>query len=590
MAQALTVQAKTSHGGGAFWDSTHALSPPDRAATAPSKLHADSSATLTRLWAAFMTTRVMVALAVLGVQTSVALLAGQPNPWMIGAAAVYAVLTVATRIGLCPRGRDNTPRWHWLATLGVDLVMFAALQQTQPGTINYTPLFALPVLMASVLGPRGLGLATAAAVTLLMLGHALGLAALNHSELASADIAQSGFAGAGMFALALLTNQLSTRLEREEAVARRNRVEARTQAMVNSMVIENLPDGVLVADADRVVRAANPAARAMLGSDHEVTPHAFSLDDDPAWAPLARLVQLTFVDSAVKSTEITLRQPGQEPHHLLVRTQRTPDIGDRGRSLCVIFLQDLREVEARVRTEKLAAMGRMSAAVAHEIRNPLAAISQANALLEEDLTDSAHQRLTRMVRQNAQRLDHIVDDVLDIARVRQQADDDARQTLRLDAEVSAACADWAAQTGAAASLQLTLNADGTEVRFAADHLRRILVNLLDNAQRYAGRSSDSIQVSTHAVRHGPVMVLVWSDGAPLDAGVRRHLFEPFFSSDSRSSGLGLYICRELCERHGAVIAYERTTRVRSGQMMEGNEFFISFQRPAAFAARPLKTV
>ena len=85
-----------------------------------------------------------------------------------------------------------------------------------------------------------------------------------------------------------------------------------------------------------------------------------------------------------------------------------------------MFLQDLRELEARIRTEKLAAMGRMSAAVAHEIRNPLAAITQASALLGEDLVDPAHRQLTTMVQQNAQRLARIVDDVLDVARARQQ--------------------------------------------------------------------------------------------------------------------------------------------------------------------------
>ena len=77
---------------------------------------------------------------------------------------------------------------------------------------------------------------------------------------------------------------------------------------------------------------------------------------------------------------------------------------------------------------------------------------------------------------------------------------------------------------------------------------------------------------------GPVLLMVWSDGLPLEPSVRRHLFEPFFSSESRSSGLGLFICRELCERHGANIGYERTERSQQGAPQAGNEFFVSFRR------------
>ena len=72
---------------------------------------------------------------------------------------------------------------------------------------------------------------------------------------------------------------------------------------------------------------------------------------------------------------------------------------------------------------------------------------------------------------------------------------------------------------------------------------------------------------------------VWSDGPPMEPSVEQHLFEPFFSSESRSSGLGLYICRELCDGHGATIAYQRARRVARDTLMDGNEFFISL-RPA----------
>jgi two-component system sensor histidine kinase PilS (NtrC family) len=107
-----------------------------------------------------------------------------------------------------------------------------------------------------------------------------------------------------------------------------------------------------------------------------------------------------------------------------------------------------------------------------------------------------------------------------------------------------------------------------------------MVNLLDNALRYASQKDGAIQVSTQVLTTGQAILKVWSDGAPLENAVQRHLFEPFFSSESRSSGLGLFICRQLCERHGAVIGHERTTRRRATGRTEGNEFFVAF-RPAA---------
>jgi two-component system sensor histidine kinase PilS (NtrC family) len=80
--------------------------------------------------------------------------------------------------------------------------------------------------------------------------------------------------------------------------------------------------------------------------------------------------------------------------------------------------------------------------------------------------------------------------------------------------------------------------------------------------------------------------MVWSDGQALDQGVQKHLFEPFFSSESRSSGLGLYICQELCHRNGGTIAYERTPRQVDGQARQGNEFFISLNRWQPATASP----
>ncbi len=550
---------------------------PPPAAPARRPLAAGASPAFARLWTMFMSARVLLALALLGLHVGLHLLGRPLTAWLLGWCVAFVVLTVAARLLLKPSGPGPAFDTQWLPTVGVDLLFFAVLQAMGNWGINYTPLLALPVVMAAILGSRLMALGTAAATALMLLAHAAWTSS-GSTWANTTDTAQAGLTGAGLLILALLTNQMASRLVREEAVARRSRIEAQVQSLVNNMVIEALPDGVLVVDSDHLVRAANPAALVMLGADEDAAPQLFSLDGHPAWLQLTHLAQLSFAGTSADATEVILHHEDRLPSRLQVRTQRTPPIGDSGVSLCVMFLQDLREMEAQLRTEKLAAMGRMSAAVAHEIRNPLAAISQANALLEEELDAPLPRRLTDMVRQNVQRLQHIVEDVLDVARA--QGQDAASQThaLPLDETVAEFCDEWAQQHTAGPRLRLDLHAPEVQVQFAREHLRRILVNLLDNAARYATQHAGAIQVATHAVRHGPVMLMVWSDGAAMEPAVRRHLFEPFFSSESRSSGLGLFICRELCERHGASIAYERTAREQDGRIVEGNEFFVSFRR------------
>lgn len=532
-----------------------------------------------------MGARVAIAVALLGLILVMYVL-GTPAPsWIVTLCAGYLVLTAAGALLASPRQQGRHFDAQWVYTAGADLAFFGLMYWQQIGSINFSPLLALPVLMAAILGSRALALGTAALAALCLLGHATQSAA--HSEWESrSEWIQAALAGGGLMMLAWLISHLSERLAREERALRLSRAEAREQALVNSMVIETLSDGVLVVDAQGVVHAANPAARLMLGSDQDVTPPIFNIDDNPAWTQLAQIARLSFLDSAVDSAKVILRHSELQSSHIQVRTLITPSLNEGSKSLCVMFLQDLREMEARMRTEKLAAMGRMSAAVAHEIRNPLAAISQANALLEEDLELPAHRRLTTMVGQNAQRLEHIVDDVLAIARVQHQSEGGTAQTMPLNASTKAVCRDWATQNDAAHILRVELQTPEVEVRFAPDHLRRVLINLLDNALRYNSRSSGAIQVTMRATRDDPVLLAVWSDGPPMEPTVRRHLFEPFFSSESRSSGLGLFICRELCERHAAAIGYERAPRARDG-LAEGNEFSVSFQRARVSTFRPI---
>jgi two-component system sensor histidine kinase PilS (NtrC family) len=531
-----------------------------------------------RLWRGFMTARVLIALLLLLFQVLQRVLAINQQLLPLLVCAAYFCATVAVRILAKPTPKGAAFDRQWMLSIGIDTVIFGWLQWIQQQPINYAPLLALPVLLASVMGSITLALATAAAVTLYLLGMAWQHAVLSGVD-SAAGYMQAGLTGAGYFALAMLANQLSQRLLREQEITRQSQTAARQQSQVNELVIETLVDGVMVVDTHGTVQSLNPSGRLLIEPEKGRTSYflPFALRAEPGWKPLLDLALRTFDAQMPHLSDLVIQHPQEAARRVRVKTQLTrSDESEAGR-LCVLFLQDLPEIEARMRQEKILAMGRMSAAVAHEIRNPLAAISQANALLAEDLEKASDIRLSQMIAQNSNRLARIVDDILNLVRV---SGDRAVEslTLPLDEIVQRITEDWCQQNAAFGKVHLALSAPALLVPFDPEHLRRILVNLLDNAHRYSSTDPAAIVVCTQDKSNAGPQLTIWSDGSALEPTVQKHLFEPFFSSESRSSGLGLYICRELCEQHGAVLGYARkfapTGRMDAAQ---GNSFFVTFR-------------
>lgn len=472
-------------------------------------------------------------------------------------------------------------RRQWIATIGVDLFAFAALHLFDPAAnLNFGALLVLPVLMAGVMTTRLAAMATAAAVALVLLTGVWRASAGGDN---AALLTQAGLAGIGVFMIALLAGELSGRLVREEMAARGSLELARQQAQLNRLVIEEMSDGVLVVDRRARVRAANPAALALLAPHGLAKPAPFQLQGIEAWSGLLAAVEQAFAAGSwpEAAREVRLQFEGGTVRNLQLRarfTHRRAIEADEmpPEEFCVVFLDDLRNVQSRMRQDKLAAMGRMSAGIAHEIRNPLAAIAQANALLLEDALPADQHRLARMVADNVERLKRIVDDVMEVAP------GTAPEVRLIDATalVSAACAEWARTVhlslGPASRLRIDLPAQPLGVMFDAEHLRRVLVNLLENARRHSAELPGSIVLRLGAMDERGALLVVASDGDPIPVDVEGHLFEPFFSTRSRGTGLGLYICRELCARYGANIDY----LALGERERHRNEFRVSMRRAA----------
>lgn len=549
-----------------------------------------------RIYRVFIGARAALGVALLAAVTAGGLFGLRPSYSAMFVSGAYAVLAIG--LWLLPHLRPNAiaqpvgrlSSSQWAATIGADLVCFTALHVFAPGSsFNYVALLVLPVLMAGVLTPRRIALATAAIVTLALLGVAWFTSGRGGDS--AQQMTQAALAGSGFFVITVLAGELAGRLAREELTARGSLEMARQQAQLNRLVIEEMQDGVLVVDKRGRVRAANPAARRLLAPNGLSRPAPFQLRGVEAWDALVKAVERAFVEATWPEAgrDVVLKfDPGGAPGSRASDVQRTLRVRVRftrkreqqaSEEYCVLFLEDVRNMQARSRQEKLAAMGRVSAGIAHEIRNPLAAISQANALLSEDATDPAQRKLMQMVSDNVERLKRIVDDVMEVAPgvVEEVGVIDAT------AQVAAVCGEWARAAGISAGangqLRVDLPPEPLGVLFDAEHLRRVLVNLLDNALRYASKSPGAIHLRLDSRHEAQAFLSIASDGAPIPADVEPYLFEPFFSTRSRGTGLGLYICRELCERYGASIDY----RLRTDGDRQRNEFFVDMRRRALVA-------
>lgn len=456
--------------------------------------------------------------------------------WLhILATALYLLVT-GLSVMVLHRFRHHFHLQLSLQTL-FDIAVFTALMYAGGGLRSgFGALLLVSLAGAGLVGQGRLVLFYAATATLAVLFseayHALG------GDFEGGGFFQAGLLSAGFFATAISARLLARRVLANEELARQRGVALDNQRRIGQRIIEEMQDGVLVVTPTGNVRQHNPRAEALFGLGELAAGASSSLIEySPELAADFRAWQ---EGGAVEPAPFRVAASG-----LTLRARFVPT--DSSDCDVLVFLEDMGRVRQHAQQLKLAALGRLTANIAHEIRNPLSAISHAGELLLEERRGVTQDRLLSIVRDNTLRLERIVRDVLELGR----RDRVHYETIDLSSFLAGFLDEFVVKERIDPALVVRELEEGSEICFDRSHLHQVLWNLLGNALRHCRREHGSIRVQIGHDNGGALELDIIDDGDGIPAELREHIFEPFFTTHSRGTGLGLFIARELCEANGA---------------------------------------
>jgi two-component system sensor histidine kinase PilS (NtrC family) len=488
--------------------------------------------------------RVVVALLLLA---SVAIWGG--NLWFasrdlklfVAANIGYLVLSVGCFVLISTRRRFT---WQLTLQVAADVAFIVILLYASGGISAGLGLLLLTTLAGAGLISRGrmtLFFAALAAIGVL-LEQTYEVLRLDAPE---TQFVQAGLLSAAYFAIAWLAHALARYAVASEQLAAQRGVDLANLEQVNEMVIRDMQDGVLVVDDHGTIRQCNARAERLLGP----LPSGRGAATLAQYAPGLAVQFEEWLASAI--ADIVPRAPFRDN----VSARFVP-IGEIHRVGAVIFLEDLTRIQAEARQLKLVALGRLTANIAHEIRNPLGAISHAAQLLQEEPgVNPTTTRLITIINENSQRLDRMVNDVLRLNRGERAH----RERFGLAEFLGGFVSQFCQIEKIDPAVFRVECAAGLDVLFDRSHLNQVMWNLSRNALRHSRRGTASIAIHAAVKGVGGVVKLdVVDDGPGVAPDARTKLFEPFFTTAAGGTGLGLYLAREVCEANGASLDYVET--------------------------------
>ncbi|EED31043.1 sensor protein PilS [gamma proteobacterium NOR5-3] len=482
-------------------------------------------------------------------------LVGSQNPALFTAVSSIFLFSNITLLGFVA-ARWQSSNAKLVLLFGVDIVCITLLSDASGGMSSGLPLLlAVTVASSAVLiSNRTIATLVAALTVLAVLGDTLRLISTGDAGIKA--LFPAGLLGLLFFVVSGMVQLVALRLGRVEALASERATDIYRLQRLNEQIVQNMQTGILLVDSQNRARILNAAAGRLL---------------DPS-RPIALEQGRPLVDYSAELTDRMerFRSNGQQigsPFEArgdgaeLVAKFHALEGADDDQIL--VFLEDYRPVAAYAQSLKLSSLGRLAASIAHEIRNPLGAISHASQLLNESPTlEKDDRRMVDMVLTNSQRVNEIIESVLQISR---------REPPQLDTVI---LANWIKGyherylSSRDNPGQLSIEYVDTTARVLIDpeHLQRVLDNLVDNAMRHSEIATNqrTAELRVRVDRSKRECVIdVYDDGQGVNPADVPRLFEPFFTRSPGGSGLGLYLCRELCELNQARISYFPTTEGRS---------------------------
>ena len=405
-------------------------------------------------------------------------------------------------------------------------------------------LLIINISLSSLFLPRRITLLFAAATTLAILINQI------YSQLLipefQTSFMQAGILGMLIFAFAFMASGLSRQLRDTEQLANEQERELETITQLNEHIIRHMRTGIIVLSYDGSILMSNNAAENLLGHT-KLRRHTYLKH-------IAPHLHDRFIEWQ-KSDEKPQQAPIQQSHGLPDIQPGFSDIekDTDAKGLTLVFLEDASQLNQRFQQVKLASLGRLTASIAHEIRNPLAAIQHASQLLDESINDPANQKLARIISSQTQRLNGVVKNVLQLSKKQNSTPNIIYLSDWLEAFKNEFCPTHRMNEQ---QIEITVIPETLTITFDSEQLHQIFWNLCSNSINHSRMDSQQLLISINgqiSEESQQPVIEIMDNGQGIDEAIAPHIFEPFYTTSTEGTGLGLYIIKEIVENNRAKI-------------------------------------